>query len=195
MILFCVATALLYDRLGYSERGGLFLFGLVLGIINQRSRICVVRAFREPFMTGDGEHTKGVILALMVGITGFAILKWTELKPMEDFVRASFWAGSLVGGMIFGVGMVLAGGCGAGTLWRVGEGQVKLWVALFGFSLSGAISWRFLESNGWLARLGKGVFLPDLVGWKLAWVGLLAVLALWYLGVVWNELKVRLVVS
>jgi hypothetical protein len=100
-----------------------------------------------------------------------------------------------VGGIVFGVGMVLAGGCGAGTLWRAGEGHVKLILALVGFSIIGSTSWRFLEAQGWLERLGNGVFLPDLVGWKLAWVILLAFLTVWYLGVVWNELKGKLVIE
>lgn len=195
VVLLSLAVALLYDQLGQSERGGFFLFGLALGVVNQRSRICIVRAFREPFMTGDGEHTKGTILAVAIGIIGFSILKWTGLRSAELFVQPSFWAGSLGGGIIFGVGMVLAGGCGAGTLWRVGEGHVKLWVALLGFSFSGALFRLLLESNGWLERLGRGVFLPDLIGWKLAWISLLAVLAIWYLGVVWNELKGKFVLS
>ncbi|MBI2876532.1 MAG: YeeE/YedE family protein [Candidatus Tectomicrobia bacterium] len=195
VILLSLAIALLYDQLGHSERGGLFLFGLALGVINQRSRICIVRAFREPFMTGDGEHTKGTILAVAVGIIGFTILKWTGLRSPELFVQPSFWAGSVGGGIIFGVGMVLAGGCGAGTLWRMGEGQLKLWVALLGFALSGSLFRFLLESNGWMERLGKGIFLPDLIGWKAAWISLLVVLALWYVGVVWNELKGRFVLS
>jgi len=37
----------------------------------------------------------------------------------------SFSLGALLGGSLFGAGMVIAGGCGAGSIWRAGEGQVK----------------------------------------------------------------------
>lgn len=191
--LFILIFAFGYDKIGYAERGGLLLFGFALGIINQRSRLCFVRAFREPFMTGDGEHAKAVIIALIISITGFSILKWTGLRPEDTFVHSSFWLGSLVGGVIFGIGMVLAGGCGIGTLWRVGEGNVKLLIALAGFTLSSSLSRRFLEHNGLTSYLGKSIFLPDLLGWELAWLGLLALLALWYLLISWNELKGKFV--
>ena len=43
-----------------------------------------------------------------------------------NYVRGTFGWGGVVGGFIFGLGAMFAGGCGSGTLWRVGEGQVKL---------------------------------------------------------------------
>jgi len=55
-----LGVALLYDGFDYPTRGGFLLFGLILGLVMQRTRFCFVRAFREPFMTGDGEMTKAV---------------------------------------------------------------------------------------------------------------------------------------
>ena len=85
----------------------------------------LVRAFREPFMTGDAEHTRAAALALVISTLGFAILKFTDLKDKGEWVLPAAGAGALLGGLIFGIGMVLAGGCGSGSIWRVGEGQVK----------------------------------------------------------------------
>ena len=62
---------------------------------------------------------------------GFTILKATDLKDACEWVFPSFWLGALLGGVLFGIGMVIAGGCGAGSLWRAGEGHIKLWVAVF----------------------------------------------------------------
>src|SRR5581483_3625647 len=100
----------------------------------------LVRAFREPFFTGDGEHTRAVALAVVVSTLGFTILTFTDLKDRGEWVLASAGAGALVGGLLFGVGMVLAGGCGAGAVWRAGEGQVKLWAAMLTFALGASLT-------------------------------------------------------
>ena len=190
-----VGLALVYDGFDYSTRGGFLVFGLVLGIIMQRTRFCFVRAFREPFMTGDGEMTKAVILAVIVSVIGFSILKWTDLREWDTAVSSGFWFGSLVGGIVFGVGMSLSGGCATGCLWRAGEGQIKLWVAIAAFAMSGALFRNWLDESGWLMKLGDSVFLPDIIGWKLALGTVLGTMCLWYLLVVWNEVKRKLVIT
>src|SRR4029453_9670145 len=103
---------------------GIFLLcGVAFGFVFQRSRLCLVRAFREPFMTGDGEHTRAAALAIVVSMLGFAILKFTDLKDKGEWVFPAAGAGALLGGLIFGIGMVLAGGCGSGSIWRGGGGE------------------------------------------------------------------------
>ena len=190
-----LGLAFVYDGFDYSTRGGFLLFGLALGVFMQRSRFCFVRAFREPFLTGDGEMTKAVIIAVVISVIGFSILKWTDLREWDAFVSSGFWFGSFVGGIIFGVGMSLSGGCATGCLWRAGEGQVKLWIALIAFAVSGAWFRGWLEDSGWLMKLGNPVFLPDFVSWKMALVLIIGIMCLWYLLVVWNEAKKKLVVA
>lgn len=187
--------ALVYDGFDYPTRGGFLLFGLFIGIVMQRTRFCFVRAFREPFMTGDTEMTKAVILAVVICTIGFSILKWTDLRDPDAAVSIGFWFGSLVGGIIFGVGMSLSGGCATGCLWRAGEGQMKLWVAIAAFALSTSLFRIWLDESGWLMKLGEPVFLPDVVGWKLAIATVIGVMILWYLVIVWNEVKRKLIVA
>ncbi len=111
-----LGLAFVYDGFEYSTRGGFLVFGLVIGVIMQRTRFCFVRAFREPFMTGNGDATKAVALAIIISSIGFTILKWTDLRDWEVFVSDGFWLGSLLGGFIFGIGMSLSGGCATGSL-------------------------------------------------------------------------------
>ena len=190
-----LAIALSYDGFDYPVRAGFLLFGLVIGVVMQRSRFCFVKAFREPFLTGDGEMTKAVILAVIIGVLGFSILKWTDLKDWDAQVSSAFWMGSLLGGIIFGVGMSISGGCATGCLWRAGEGQIKLWVAIAAFSLSGSLFRGWLDDSGWLMKLGEPVFLPDFMSWKMSIAAVLGLMVLWYLLIVWNEAKKRLVVA
>ena len=196
LVLVCgLVIATVYDGFDYSVRAGFLLFGLIIGVVMQRSRFCFVKAFREPFLTGDGEMTKAVILAIVIGVLGFSILKWTDLKDWDAQVASAFWLGSLLGGTIFGIGMSLSGGCATGCLWRAGEGQIKLWVAIAAFGLSGSLFRGWLEDSGWLMKLGDTVFLPDIMSWKMSIATVLGIMCLWYLLVVWNEAKKKLVVT
>ncbi len=177
----------LYSRAGFPAQGVFLLFGVAFGVVFQRSRFCLVRAFREPFLTGDAEHTRAAALALAVSMLGFAILKFTDLKDKGDWVFPGAGIGALAGGTLFGIGMTLAGGCGAGSIWRAGEGQVKLWAALAGFALGASLTRLVLVQAGALQKLGWAVFLPSVVGWSGAIVLTLAVLAAWALLATWNE--------
>jgi len=182
-----LATPFLYARTGYHAQGIFLLFGVVFGVIFQRSRFCLVRAFREPFMTGDAEHTRAAALALAVSVLGFAILKFADLKDKGDWVFPGAGVGALAGGTLFGVGMTLAGGCGAGSIWRAGEGQVKLWLALVTFAVGASLTRLALVQTGVLAKLGWAVFLPSALGWGASLVLTLALLAVWALLATWNE--------
>jgi hypothetical protein len=109
---------------------------------------------------------------------GFSILKATDLKDSTDWVFPSFWLGALLGGSLFGAGMAIAGGCGAGSLWRAGEGHVKLWLAVFFFAIGASLMREFLTVTDLIRQLGSAIFLPDQIGWGGAvWgvVGLTAV--------------------
>jgi hypothetical protein len=187
LLLALLVLPFVYSRSGYAAQGVFLLFGVVFGIIFQRSRFCLVRAFREPFMTGDAEHTRATALALGISTLGFAILKFTDLKDRSEWVFAAAGAGALVGGMLFGLGMTLAGGCGAGSIWRAGEGQVKLWVAIACFALGASLVRLGVTQLGLTGSLGVAVFLPAVLGWGAALLVILGVAAAWALAATWNE--------
>lgn len=192
VIVAILVAAAAYTGAGFPDRSVILLLGAVLGIVSQRSRVCFVQAFREPFLTGDTRHTRAMLLGLGVSIIGFALIKTTIDAKAVDSVRPTFWIGGVVGGAIFGTGMVLAGGCGAGSIWRAGEGHVKLWLAVGGYVLSAALVSEWLRRSGLAARLGQSVFLPDGLGWDGAIIFLFAVLVLWYILARWNEVTHRL---
>ena len=194
ILLVGILLAIVYDELDYSIRSGFLIFGLMIGIIMQRTRFCFVRAFREPFMTGDGGASKAVALAVIISVIGFSILKWSDMKDWEAQVFAGFWFGSLVGGIIFGIGMSLTGGCASGTLWRAGEGHIKLWIALIAFALSGSYFREWLATSGWSMKLGEALFIPDLIGWKMGVFSICLLMLVWYLIVSWNEATRKLVI-
>jgi uncharacterized protein len=187
VLLLVLAAPFAYGRWGYVSQGILLLFGVAFGLVFQRSRFCLVRAFREPFMTGDGEHTRAAAMAVVLSMLGFAILKFTDLKDRGEWVFASAGLGALAGGLLFGIGMTLAGGCGAGAIWRAGEGQVKLWVAVACFGLSASLSRLALQTTGALGVLGWAIFLPSALGWGAAIALVMLVMVGWAAFATWNE--------
>ena len=180
-----------YAQVGHGPRGLFLVFGAAFGFVFQRSRLCLVRAFREPFMTGDGEHTRASAIAIVVSMLGFAILKFTDLKDKGEWVFPAAGAGALLGGLIFGIGMVLAGGCGSGSIWRVGEGQMKLAAAVVTFALGASATRLLLTQTGLQQKLGIAVFLPAWLGWAGAIFLVIAVMAAWAAFATWNEASER----
>jgi uncharacterized protein len=186
-----LAIPFVYAQVGHGPRGLFLVFGAVFGFVFQRSRLCLVRAFREPFMTGDGEHTRASALAVVISMLGFAVLKFTDLKDKGEWVFPAAGVGALAGGLIFGVGMVLAGGCGSGSIWRVGEGQVKLLAAVVTFALGASLTRLALSGAGLQQKLGVAVFLPAWLGWGGAIFLVIAVMAAWAAFATWNEATER----
>ena len=187
VLLSLFAAGFFYRQSGYAPQALFLFFGAAFGMVLQRSRFCLVRAFREPFMSGESEHARAAALAILLSMIGFTVLKSTDLKDAGEWVFPSFWVGACLGGIVFGIGMVIAGGCGAGSIWRAGEGHIKLWVAVLFFA-SGAVLMRlFLTHTELIGKLGSANFLPNLVGWVGALSVVVVVMALWYVVSGWNE--------
>ncbi|MBN1252616.1 MAG: YeeE/YedE family protein [Bacteroidales bacterium] len=197
-----VTAAMFVMAYVYSENNEVMawfiIIGLFMGLICQRSRFCIVKAFRDPFMTGEADGSVGVMAGLVVGLIGFTAIKYFGIGAEESSIRARemtwvfshFWLRAIIGGFIFGVGMTIAGGCAVGTLWRVGEGQVKLWAAALGFLLISPISKEFIVPP--IIKLlphstAFKNYLPDYLGYAGAFALVLVIILVWYVFVKWNE--------
>lgn len=188
VILGAFVAAAIYARHAYTRIGGLLLCGLGFGVIIQRTRFCFVRAFRDPFMTGEGDMARAVAVSILISILGFAALKWGGLRAEGIYVTRTFWFGSLAGGIVFGFGMLLAGGCGSGSVWRAGEGQIKLILAVICFSLSTSLFKALIKSSpGFAALIGTRVYMPDFLTYKWTLVVMVLVFGAYYLIATWNE--------
>ena len=187
LLLGIVLAFYLYSQLGLTEVGGLLFFGSLIGLTMQRSRFCFARTFREPFMTGDAEMVRVVALSLLVYGMGSAVIKYNWLQPEMMGVHHPFWLGSLIGGIIFGFGMLLSGGCGSGSLWRAGEGHIKLIITVVFFAVTTSLGFTALEHYEIAERLGTGTFMPDVFGWPLAMIVFGLIPMAWVLWAIWNE--------
>ena len=103
-----------------------FLFGFFL----QKGDLCGSSAFSETIMMRDPRKMIGLWILIVVAMLGFAgldILGWVKLNP-----KPLLYLNYMVGGVIFGVGMVLAGGCISGCLYKGAAGNLNSIVALLG---------------------------------------------------------------
>ncbi len=172
----------------YAHEAQLLMLAVAIGLVIQRCRFCFVRSFRDPFMTGEAEATRAVAFSVIVSVLGFFLVKWYN-SDLALVYTYHHWIGGLVGGLIFGIGMLLAGGCGSGSVWRAGEGHIKLIIAVIFFALSNSLFKEYVFTNKVAASWGKsGLFLPDLVGGYF-WAILLTagVMLVWWAIMAWNE--------
>lgn len=121
--------------------------GLGLGFILQRGRFCLNSAFRDIIFVQDLTLFRAYLLAIVIAIVGSNLLEDFGLLSTTGLLRQNFVPmANVLGGFLFGVGIVLAGGCASGIVYRLGEGQVSALIGTIGFffgvvmTLSGMLS-------------------------------------------------------
>jgi uncharacterized membrane protein YedE/YeeE len=128
-------------------------FGFAYGMMLQYGRFCFASASRDLFAAGVPRMAVGVLVALMFFSVIQAILASTD---MSTFHPAPFGVHTLIAGLIFGVGMVLSGGCASGSLYKIGEGNMTSFLAaFFGLCIGQAVfvdvKWfNFLMPQKWM---------------------------------------------
>jgi len=109
--------------------------GILAGVVLQRGRFCMNSAFRDTIFIQDYTFMKASLIALLVATVGANLLE--DIGQIEMLRRQSFAPiANILGGYIFGLGIVIAGGCGSGIWFRVGEGMVSAFLTVLGFAVS-----------------------------------------------------------
>ena len=164
--------------------------GIVLGFVFQRGRFCVTGAFRDVWLSRSTRWLTAFLLAILVqavivqGLLGAGLIQAGVPKVV--------WGAVIVGSFLFGIGIVLAGGCATGTYYRSGEGLIGSWIALIFYALFASITkYGALKGfNGW-ARSNQTEVTTihgalDISPWLL--VGLLALVVGW---AIWKQVNSR----
>ena len=105
-----------------------FAVAFVFGVIGQKTHFCTMGAVSDIVNMGDWRRMRMWLLAIGVAILGAAILHAAGLIDLGKSIYRTptfTWLSYLIGGGSFGVGMVLASGCGSKTLIRIGSGNLK----------------------------------------------------------------------
>jgi len=130
-----------------------FLLAALFGAIAQRTHFCTMGAVADIVNMGDWTRMRMWLLAIGVAMIGFNVmvaLGWVEARHSVYAGPRLIWLSNLLGGLLFGVGMVLASGCGSKTLVRIGGGSLK---ALVVFAVLGIASYATLRGVAAVARV------------------------------------------
>jgi uncharacterized membrane protein YedE/YeeE len=112
--------------------GGLVI-GFVFGALVFRTNFCTMGSVSDIVNLGDWRRFRAWVLAAVVALAGAQTLHWLGVVDLTKsmYLGAAFnWVGHVAGGLIFGFGMVFAGGCPSRNLARAGGGDLRALLAL-----------------------------------------------------------------
>lgn len=118
-------------------------FGFTYGLALQYGRFCFSSAFRDLFAVGVPRMVVGIMIAtVLFGLSA----SFVNASGESTFHPAPTSIHAMIAGLIFGIGMVFAGGCASGSLYKAGEGNGVSMIVILSISTTQAI---FADVAGW----------------------------------------------
>lgn len=155
-----------------------FAVAMAFGFIARQSRFCTMGAISDAVHLGDWTRLRMWAMAVGVAMVGFhtlGALAWIDTAQTLYAVSRVRWLSALAGGLLFGLGMVLASGCGAQTLVRIGGGSLKSLVVFCVMGLAAFATLRGVTAVLRVRTLDTVVFEPsqgsDVSHWLAGWLG------------------------
>ncbi|HRP76745.1 MAG TPA: YeeE/YedE family protein [Rhodocyclaceae bacterium] len=119
-------------------------FGLVYGLFLQYGRFCMASAVRDLFAVGVPRMAVGVLIAVaLYSLTAAAV----TVAGFSTFHPNAMGWHVLIGGAIFGFGIIFTGGCASSSLYKTGEGNLGALLVVVSISFSQAV---MVAAGGWL---------------------------------------------
>lgn len=120
-----------------------FVIAFLLGAVMQKTSFCTMGAIADVFLMDSWDRLRQWSLAIGIAIIGFALMSslgWID--PLKSIYTSSklLILSTLLGSTLFGLGMVLASGCGSKTLVRIGGGNLKSLIVFLVLGLSAYMS-------------------------------------------------------
>jgi len=145
------------------------MLGLISGVVMHRSDFCIAGMFRDLFLFRNSPLLRSLILLAVLNMLLFELASLVGILhyslPSSLYGLPSLT--NLLGGILFGIGMVLAGGCVVGTLYKLGAGSTTALCAFAGLIIGSAVYAEFhpqWKQLAMLTRLGNSATLPQLIG-------------------------------
>ena len=102
--------------------------GVAFGFIAEKTHFCTMGAVADLFTIESSKRLRMWFLAIAVATAGLQTMAYTGMVDTSKTIYTApslMWASHLLGGLLFGIGMVLSSGCGSKTLIRIGNGNLK----------------------------------------------------------------------
>ena len=167
------------QALGQQVLWAVFGLSFIFGALAQRTHFCTMGAVADIVNMGAWARMRMWVLAIGVAMLGFNAMVfagWIDAGKTIYAAPRLLWLSNLVGGLMFGFGMVLASGCGSKTLVRIGAGNLK---SLVVFVVMAVAAFATLKGITAVARvntvdqvalqLATGQDLPSLLAPALGW--------------------------
>lgn len=164
--------------------------GAMFGILIERGQICFTAAFRDLWISGRAVMAKAIAVGMMVSVVITFFYIQTGSVALIKVAAPS----TVIGGLLFGFGIVLAGGCETGMMYRAMEGQLLFWIVGMGNIVGAtflAYGWDHLGIFNALAQNWPKVNLIQSWGPTGALFGTIAMLAVWFFLSNWWESRYR----
>jgi len=132
--------SLLADNAAISLATGGLLIGLFFGFLVQRTNFCAMGSISDMMAFGDSRRFRSWLLASATAIAGAAVLNAmgvADLSKSQYLSPTLDWMGAILGGLVFGFGMVFAGGCATRNLVRAGGGDLRSLIVVILIGISG----------------------------------------------------------
>jgi len=158
-------------------------FGFIYGMCLQYGRFCFASAFRDLFAVGVPRMVVGIMIATIL----FSLVSaFVSMTGLSTFHAAPTGYHATIAGLIFGIGMVFAGGCASGSLYKTGEGNGTSLLVVLSISVTQAT---FVDVGGWVDKLVPASWhtsalakkLPETISAGEGWVDQ------YLAGYVWNQ--------
>jgi uncharacterized protein len=136
--------------------------GLAAGFVMHRSDFCMAGMFRDLFLFRRTAMIKSFVLLVLTSMLLFEAARQAGLLSAYPFpLLYPPTAANLIGGLLFGIGMVFAGGCVVGTLYKMGAGSVLSLTAFAGLVFGSGLYAEFHPA--WAAFAKSTVLAPGKV--------------------------------
>jgi uncharacterized membrane protein YedE/YeeE len=151
-----------------------FGLGTVFGYIANRTNFCTMGAISDVVNMEHWGRMRAWLLAIAVAMIGVNLMGYFGVVDFSGTLYANknlFWLGLIVGGLCFGVGMTLAGGCANKNLVRLGGGNIRSLVVLVFMGIAAIVTMKgvlgifrtgVLQSSPVTVHLENGQLLPTL---------------------------------
>ncbi len=113
-----------------------FIISILLGIVVNKTNFCTMGAVSDMVNMSDYSRFRAWLLAIAVALIGVSVFEYMEMVNVTDSFppyRSSqlIYIENILGGIMFGIGMTFASGCGNKTLIRIGGGNIKSILVFF----------------------------------------------------------------
>jgi uncharacterized membrane protein YedE/YeeE len=115
---------------------GAFIVAVVMGATVSKTQFCTLGAVSDWVNMGDLGRLRAWVLAMAIAIAGVTVLELLGILNLSEATFPPYRTSMfnplryVLGGLLFGIGMTLASGCGNKTLIRLGGGNLKSFVVL-----------------------------------------------------------------